>query len=117
MKEGTSKQGVSINGQKLHEISMAMLPYSKGTISFLCYPKHRIQLEHQGTDLILMVPAFLALALYQQGILPQNSAEPVEIAVSGKRLGAFCVAELRYPNWDHEAVRIILRRGEKTKGP
>jgi hypothetical protein len=110
-------QGVSINGQKLHEISMAMLPYSTGTISFLRYPKHRIQLERQGADLILMVPAFLALELYHQGILPQNPAEPVEMAVSGKRLGAFCVAEVRYPNWDHEAVRIVLRHSEKTSRP
>lgn len=116
MKEGNSAQVVSINGHKLHEISMAMLPYSKGISSFLRYPKHRIQHEHQGADFILMMPAFLALALYHQGILPQNSAEPVEIVVGGKRLGAFCVAEIRYPHWDHEAVRIVLRHDEKTKG-
>ena len=117
MKEGTSKQGISINGHKLHEISMAMLPYSEGTISFLRYPKHRIQLEQQGADFVLMMPAFLALALYHQGILPQNSAELVEISVSGKCLGVFRVAELRYPNWDHEAVRIVLQRDEKMNEP
>jgi hypothetical protein len=117
MKEGSNTQGVAINGHKLHEISMVMVPYSTGTISILRYPKHRIQHAHQAADVILMVPAFLALALYHQGILPHYAAEPVEIAVSGKRLGAFCVAEVCYPHWDHEAVRIVLRRSEKTKEP
>jgi len=109
-------QGVSINGHRLQQISMAMLPYSTGTMSLLRYPKHRIQLEHHGADLLLMLPAFLALELYQQGILPQNPAEPVEMAVSGKRLGAFYIAEVRYPNWDHEAVRIILRAARRQAG-
>jgi hypothetical protein len=103
-------QGISIRGHKLHELCMPMLPYSNGVISFLRYPKHRIQLEHHDDDLILSVPGFLALELYHQGILPQTSAEPVEIARSGKRLGAFCVAKVQYPRWDHEPVKILLRR-------
>jgi hypothetical protein len=103
-------QGISIKGHQLHEIRMPMLPYSPGVLSFLQYPKHRIQLERQDDDLILMVPGFLAVELYHQGILPQTCAEPVEIAMSGKRLGAFRVAEVQYPRWDHEPVRIVLQR-------
>ena len=69
-------QGISIKGHKLHEIRMPMLPYSAGVLSFLQYPKHRIQLEYQDNDLILMVPGFLALELYHQGILPRPPQSP-----------------------------------------
>ena len=59
-------QGISIKGQKLHEIRVILLPYNSGVLSFLHSPKHRIQLERQAADLFLRLPGFLALELYHQ---------------------------------------------------
>ncbi len=38
-------KGISINGYYLHEVEMLMVPYSEGTVSYLRYPKHKIQFE------------------------------------------------------------------------
>jgi len=56
-------KGISINEHKLHEIQMLMVPYSKGTVSYLKYPKHRIQFKREANEVFLKMPSFLALEL------------------------------------------------------
>jgi hypothetical protein len=38
-------KSLSINGQKLHEVLMLLVPYSSGTVAYLQYPKHRINYQ------------------------------------------------------------------------
>lgn len=109
-------KSVSINDQNLDEVQMLLVPYNNGTISYLKYPKHRVEFELDADNLHLKMPAFLALELYRTGILPQNAAESVSVKVSGKKIGQFKVVDFRYPNSlsrDWELVRITFQRVDR----
>lgn len=110
-------KGISINKQKLHEVQMSMAPYSEGAVSYLKYPRHRIHFEIEGTKLFLKIPAFLALELYRQAILPQDPIDSVSIKISGKKIGEFRVVDFRYADslsGDRQMVNITLQRVDKT---
>jgi hypothetical protein len=104
-------KAIAINGHKLHEIEMSLVPYSKGTISFLRYPKHRIQFSVEGNNLALKIPAFLAVELYRQAILPQEQTQSVFVKISGKEFGQFQVVDFRYGHGhDRELVSITFQK-------
>ncbi len=108
-------KGISLNGNKLHEIQMPLVPYSKGTSAYLKYPKHRIQCERMDKGIVLKLPAFLALELYRLSILPQEQTKYVTVEISGKKIGRFVVVDFRYPNDHSEIVAISLHREAKEK--
>ncbi len=106
-------KGISINDHKLHDVQMLLVPYNKGLVSSLLYPKHRIKFEIIADNLNLEIPGFLALELYRTGILPQNTAECVIVKVSGKKIGQFKIVNFRYPNShsrNRESVTITFQR-------
>jgi hypothetical protein len=114
---------VAINGYKLHEVQMLLVPYNANTISYLKYPEHRIESKTEGDKLFLRIPAFLAVELYRRAILPQNPAQDVSIHVNEKDIGQFVVIDFRYPhslNYDRDIVSITLQRVDqenaKTQG-
>ena len=106
-------KSISINEHKLHEVQMLMEQYSEGTVSYLKYPKHRIQFEIEGAESFLKIPALLALELYRRAILPQYPMKSVSIKVSGKKVGEFQVVDFRYSDRlsrGSEMVRITFQK-------
>lgn len=106
-------KGISIDEHKLHEVKMLIEPYTRSTVSYLRYPKHRIHHELTDEQLHLRVPCFLALEMYRIGILPQDKEQSVTIKISGKRTGEYKVADFRYPNspsYDSEIIHITFHR-------
>lgn len=104
---------VAINGYKLHDVQMLLVPYNAKTISYLSYPEHRIESKVEGDKLFLRIPVFLAVELYRRAILPQNPAQDVSIRVNKKNIGQFIVLDFRYPNsleYDRDMVSITLQR-------
>jgi hypothetical protein len=60
-------KGISINGKKLHEIMMPLVPYENcNSIASLRYPKQRIEFELYDDLLKLTVPSKLALPFTQK---------------------------------------------------
>ena len=90
-------QGIAISGKMLHEVRMLMAPYQQGTISYLSYPKSRINFKVDGPKIQLSFPAMLAIELYRTGILPQNANDIFSVSISGKKLGNYRVLDFRYP--------------------
>ena len=104
---------VSINGHKLHEVQMLLIPYSKNTVSYLKYPEHRIHCKIERDELRLKIPVFLALELYRLAVLPQNQADSVSIQINEKKKGDFVVTDFHYPHGlakDRDMVSITLQR-------
>jgi hypothetical protein len=102
---------IVINDHKLHEIEMLLEPYSDGTISYLRYPKHRIQFSVEGNNLVLKIPALLAVELYRRAILPQEQTQPVFVKISGKEFGQVQVIDFRYGHsYDRELVSITFQK-------
>jgi len=99
-------KGISINGSKLHEINMPLVPYNCGTLAYLRYPKNRINFQYSKDEAKLTVPTCLALEMYRVGVLPQDEKETFPICVSGKSIGLYRVVKFLYPN-DHSDVVII----------
>lgn len=99
-------KGISINGSKLHDISMPLVPYSCGVVTSLRYPKERIKFEYQEGTVKLTVPSRLALEMYRTGVLPQDENQIFPICISGKSIGLYRVVKLLYSN-DHSDVVII----------
>jgi len=106
-------KGISINGHYLHKVEMLMVPYSEGAVSYLRYPKQRIQFKIEGDKLFLKIPAFLSLELYRRWILPQDSSKSISVKISGKNVGKFLVVDFRYPDSDYKTINIVLKREEK----
>ncbi len=104
---------VSINDHQLHEVEMLLMPYSSNTASYLKYPEHRIEARIVGDQLLLWIPAFLALELYRRAILPQDPTQPVTIHLRGKNMGRFVIIDFRYPNTlaqNWETITITWQR-------
>jgi len=99
-------KGISINGSKLHDINMPLVPYSCGVVASLCYPKERIYFEDSKGEAKLTVPTRLAVEMYRIGILPQDENQAFPICISGKSIGSYRVVNFLYPN-DHSDVVII----------
>lgn len=102
-------QGIAINGTKLHEIQMLMVPNQNGTISRLSYPKSEIHFALDGEEIRLSFPAVLALELYRSGILPQNSQEKFSVSISGKKVGDYRVTDFRYPRYGDNISMVISK--------
>lgn len=103
-------KGISINGHYLQKVEMLMESDSKGVVSHLRYPKHRIDFKIEGNRLFLKIPAFLSLELYRRAILPQDVSKSVLINICGKNIGKFLVVDFRYPHNIYGMVSIILDR-------
>jgi hypothetical protein len=92
-------KGISINGKKLHEIMMPLLPYENcSSVASQRYPKQHIEFELNGELLKLTVPSKLALEMYRVGILPQDENLDFPVSVSGESIGKYKVVKLLYPN-------------------
>jgi len=103
-------KSLSINGHKLHEAEMLLLPYNKGTVSYLRYPKHRIQYEIIDNIVTLKIPSMLTLELYRKGVLSQNQDEKIILSVSGKKIGTYFINDFRYPNDHSNVVTIVFKK-------
>lgn len=86
---------ILINGAKLDEVSMPMVPSRPGVTSALSYPAGQILVTREAGALRVAVPAYLAVELYRVGILPQNAGTPVEVEYGG-RGGQYVVSDVRY---------------------
>ena len=92
-------KGISINGKKLHEIRMPVVPYeNSNSIVLQSYPKQRIKFELCDDLLKLTVPSTLALEMYRVGVLPQDESQDFPVHVSGKSIGNYKVVKFLYPN-------------------
>ena len=102
-------KGISINGKKLHEIMMPLVPYENcSSIASLRYPKQRIQFELNDELLKLTVPSKLALEMYRVGILPQDETLDFPVSVSGESIGNYKVVKFLYPNTvSHDDIVFI----------
>jgi len=110
-------KGISIDGQKLHEVRMLTIPYSSDAVSYLVYPRSRIIFEKTDDCIVLCIPPMLAVELYRKGILPQNEEQAVQISISGKLVGSFRVSDFRYPNTSSDRlVTITLGRQANRSG-
>ena len=90
-------QGIAINGKRLDEVRMPLIPWSDGVVSYLSYPKSRLKISLEEGTLRLGVPLALGMELYRSGVLPQDSQAAVIVVIGGRRRGRFVVADVRYP--------------------
>ncbi len=88
---------IAINGIKLHDVKMPLVPYDKRTLSFLSYPSSQIQCSQNANTLALGIPSLFALELYRTGILPQDTDIPVSVKIGGKPAKEFLITDVRYP--------------------
>ena len=104
-------KGISISGEKLHEVKMLMIPYDARTVSYLSYPKNRINFHVDEDEIVLSIPPMLAIELYRRGLLPQDENQSFPIHVSGKKIGIFKVVDFRYLNsYSGHSVTITMRQ-------
>ncbi len=106
-------KGIAINDTLLHEVRRLTVPYQKGSVSHLMYPKTRIAFTVEGDEIQLSVPAMLATELYRTGILPQDAQATFPVSISGKKVGTYRVADFRYPavgTGSRDTISILLSR-------
>jgi len=100
---------IAINGTRLDQVRMPLVPYSKDVVSSLSYPKSRIHFARDDNGLRLVIPPYLAVELYRLGTLPQDAKTPVKIAIGGRSAGHFVVSDVRYPqNSDSPFGEVIF---------
>ncbi|MCP4326427.1 MAG: hypothetical protein GY787_32260 [Alteromonadales bacterium] len=103
-------KSISINGAKLHEVKMHLVPHSCGVVSYSLFPKNRIFFELHEDTIELIVPTRLGLEMYRIGILPQDENQLVSVCVSGKSIGSYKVVNFLYPNNHDDVVNITLQK-------
>jgi hypothetical protein len=106
-------KGISINGKKLHEIKMPVVPYENcSSVVSQSYPKQRIKFELYDDQLKLIVPSKLALEMYRVGVLPQDESLDFPVGVSRKSIGNYKVVKFIYPNSSahHDIVFITMQQ-------
>ena len=92
-------KGISINGKKLHEITMPLVPYENcNSVVSQRYPKSRIVFIPCEKQLKLVLPSKLALEMYRVGVLPQDASQVFPVSISGKSIGHYNVVGFLYPN-------------------
>ncbi len=103
-------KSISINGQKLHETQMLLVPYDDRTVSCLKYPKHRISFQVNERTVVVQMPSMLTLELFRKGVLKSDSNAEVMISISGKKIGKYSISDFRYPNDHSDIITIIFKR-------
>ena len=104
-------ESISLNGHKLHEVKMLLVPYyGENSISYLSYPLRRMRCERKDECLVLTLPVFLTLELYRQAILPQTQSEPITVEIDGSVIGYFSIVDFRYSTDHSETIIITLER-------
>ncbi len=102
-------KGLAINNQMLHDIKMPMpQDYHNGTV-LLGYPKSRIFYDIQDNQMTLKIPSFLALELYRKGYIPQESDALFPVSLSGKKIGMYRLADLRYPDSGDNIIITLVK--------
>jgi hypothetical protein len=92
-------KSISINGYKLHEIRMPVVPFeNNNSIVSRCYPKGRIVFNLHNEFISLVLPSDLVLEIYRTGILPQDENQKIPVKISGKPIGDFKIVDFLYPN-------------------
>jgi len=93
-------KAISINGKKLHELMMPLVPYENcNSVISMRYPKSRIFFEQSEEGILrLTIPSNLALEMYRISILPQDKNQDFPVSVSGKSIGNYRVIDFLYPN-------------------
>ncbi len=104
-------KSISINGKKLHELLLPLVPYKNcNSIASLQYPKHRIFFEQAGGSVLrLSVPSNLALEMYRVGILPQDISHSFPVRISGKSVGKYKIVEFLYPNSTNNSGNVFIK--------
>ena len=103
-------KSLSINGHKLHEVQMLLVPFNNDSVSYLRYPKHRILYENIEDRVTLKIPSMLALELFRKGILSQDQDAKIILCGSGKKIGAYCIDDFRYPNNHTDLITIVFKK-------
>lgn len=109
-------QGIAINNTLLHKVKILTVPYQKGTVSYLGYPKSMIDFKAEGDAIHVHIPAMLAIELYRAGILPQNARESFPVSISGKKVGTYQVSDFRYPAVGSSSSDTISIQLTRTAG-
>jgi hypothetical protein len=108
---------IAINGTRLDEVRMPLVPYANGSVASLSYPTSEIRFSRDGDTIGLVVPAYLGVELYRIGLLPQDAKAPVEISISGHSVGRYIVSDVRYPHGnDHPFGQVIFMLTRAVKG-
>lgn len=107
---------IAINGILLHEVQMLMVPYQKGTASYLRYPSSRIDVQTHGNEIRVSIPPMLAIEMYREGILPQNKNKSLPVSIDGKECGTYLISDFRYPdNSSHnDVIPVVLKQVESS---
>jgi hypothetical protein len=54
---------IAINGVRLDDVRMPLVPYSKDVVSSLCYPMSQIGFSRDDDTICLVLPAYLSVEL------------------------------------------------------
>ena len=103
-------KSLSINGQKLHEVKMLLVPYNSSTVSYLQYPKNRISYQVNENSVVVEIPSMLTLELFRKGVLTSDENAEITLSISGKKVGKYIIDEFRYPNNYSDIITIKFRR-------
>lgn len=103
-------KSLSINGQKLHEVEMLLVPYNSSTVSYLRYPKHRIIFKATETTVVVEIPSMLTLELFRKGVLTPDENAEIILSVSGRKIGKYVVEDFRYPKNHSDNITIKFKR-------
>jgi tetratricopeptide (TPR) repeat protein len=105
---------VAIDGHFLDEIRTRL--HTDGaakSVSFVTAPVEQHQITEDEAGVTLKVPALTALQLYRDRIIPADPRRSVEVAVAGRKLGAFYLQWLRGLPGDSFGAPVLLRLERK----
>lgn len=85
-------KSVSINKQSLNKVNLEL-----ANESILTYHKSRIKFKVEKNTFSLTLPPYLAIAIFNQQIIPQDKNTKFSVEVSGKKIGNYKLAEISYP--------------------
>ena len=105
-------KSLSINGQKLHEVQMLLVPFNDSTISYLQYPKHRINYQVDEDMVLVKIPSMLVLELFRTGVLDSDGNREVTLEISGKKIGKYTIDDFRYSMNHNDTITIRFKKNE-----
>ncbi len=89
---------------------MLLVPYNIGTVSYLQYPKHRINYKTTENEVVLEIPSMLTLELFRKGILSSDKDAEIALSISGKKIGKYIIDDFRYPKTHNDVITIKFRK-------
>jgi hypothetical protein len=89
---------------------MILNQYSKGSISNLRNPKHRIKYEIIDDELTLRIQSMLVLELYREEIIHQNQRKEIVLSIGGIKIGNYFITDFLYPNNHSDSTTMYLKK-------